>query len=59
VDSVKGETGRDGAVALELIPGRSFVTLKRHGCPKQEERADVAAGPGIDAFQYTLECAKK
>jgi hypothetical protein len=59
VDNVKGETGSDGAVALELIPGRNFVTLKRHGCPKQDERADVAAGAGIDGFAYTLECAKK
>ena len=59
VDNVKGETGSDGAVALELIPGRNFVTLKRHGCPKQEERADVAAGEGIDGFEFTLECAKK
>ncbi len=59
VDNVKGETGSDGAVALELISGRNFVTLKRRGCPKQEERADVAAGEGIDGFMYTLECAKK
>jgi hypothetical protein len=59
LDNVKGETGSDGAVALELIPGRNFVTLKRHGCPKQDERADVAAGAGIDGFEYTLECAKK
>jgi hypothetical protein len=59
VGNIKGETGSDGAVALELIPGRNFVTLKRHGCPKQEERADVAAGWGIDGFGYTLECRKK
>jgi hypothetical protein len=59
LDNVKGETGNDGAVALEVIPGRNFVTLKRRGCPKQEERADVAAGEGIDAFEFTLECAKK
>jgi hypothetical protein len=59
VDNVKGETGSDGTVALELIPGRNFVTLKRRGCPKQEERADVAAGEGIDGFEFTLECAKK
>jgi len=59
VDNVKGETGSDGAVALELISGRNFVTLKRRGCPKQEERADVAAGEGIDGFEFTLECAKK
>jgi hypothetical protein len=58
-ENVKGETGSDGAVALELISGRNFVTLKRRGCPKQEERADVAAGEGIDGFEFTLECAKK
>jgi len=59
LDNVKGETGSDGAVALEVIPGRNFATLKRHGCPKQEERADVATGEGIDAFEFTLECTKK
>ena len=59
VDNVKGATGSDGAVALELISGRNFVTLKRRGCPKQDERADVAAGEGIDGFEFTLECAKK
>jgi hypothetical protein len=59
VDNVKGETGSDGAAALELIPGRNYVTLKRRGCPKQEERADVAAGGGIDGFEFTFECAKK
>ena len=37
VENVKGETGGDGAVALEVIPGRNFVTLKRRGCPKQDE----------------------
>jgi hypothetical protein len=59
LDNVKGETGSDGAVALELIAGRNYVTLKRRGCPKQEERADVAVGWGIDGFEYTFECAKK
>jgi len=59
LDNVKGETGSDGAAALEIIPGRNFVTLKRRGCPKQEERADVAAGEGIDGFEFTLECTKK
>jgi hypothetical protein len=59
LENVKGETGSDGTVALEVIPGRNFVTLKRRGCPKQDERADVAAGEGIDGFEYTLECTKK
>jgi len=59
VDNVKGETGQNGTVALALIPGRSFVTLKRHGCPKQDERADLAPGGGIGAFQFAFGCAKK
>ena len=59
VDNVKGETGTDGTAALELIPGRNFVTLKYHGCPKQDERADVSAGGGIEGFGYTLQCSKK
>jgi hypothetical protein len=59
LDNVKGETGRDGTLALELIAGRNFVTLKRKGCPKQEYRADVAAGDGIDGFKLVFECAKK
>jgi len=59
VDNVKGETGNDGVAALALIPGRNFVTLKHHGCPNQDERADVSAGGGIEGFEYTLQCAKK
>jgi len=59
VDSVKGETDSDGVAALELIPGRNFVTLKHHGCPKQDERADVSAGGGIEGFAYTFQCAKQ
>jgi hypothetical protein len=59
VDNVKGETGSDGVGVLDLIPGRNFVTLKHHGCPKQDERADVSAGGGIEGFKYTLQCAKK
>jgi len=59
VDNVKGETGRDGTVALTVIPGRNFVTLKRKGCQKQDERADVTPGGGIGAFQFTFNCAKK
>jgi len=58
VENVKGETDTDGAVALELIPGRNFVTLKRHGCPKQDERVDVSVGGGVEGFEYTFSCAK-
>jgi hypothetical protein len=59
VDNVKGETGGDGTVAVALIPGRNFLTLKHHGCPKQDERADVAPGGGIAAFEFTFDCTKK
>ena len=59
LDNVKAETGADGMAAVELMPGRNFVTLKRHGCPKQEERADVATGGGVDGFKMIFECAKK
>jgi hypothetical protein len=59
LDSVKGQTSDDGTVALELIPGRNFVTLSRRSCPKQEDRIDVTGGPGIDGFKLTLECSRK
>jgi hypothetical protein len=59
LDRVKGETWEDGTVALELIPGRCFVTLKRRGCPKEDHRVDVGSGGGIDGFKLTLECTKK
>jgi hypothetical protein len=35
------------------------VTLKRRGCPKQEDRADVAPERGVDSFKLIFECAKK
>ncbi len=59
LDHVKGEVLEDGTLALELIPGRNYATLKRRGCPKQDERVDVEAGGGIDGFQVVLECARK
>jgi hypothetical protein len=59
LDNVKGETAEDGTVALELIPGRNFATLKRRGCPKQDHRVDVASGGGIDGFKLTLECVRR
>jgi hypothetical protein len=59
LDNVKGETLEDGTVALELIPGRNFATLRRRGCPKQDQRVDVTPGGGIDGFKLILECAKK
>jgi hypothetical protein len=59
LDKVKDETGEDGTAVLELIPGRSFVTLKRRGCPQEDHRVDVGSGAGIDGFKLTLGCTKK
>jgi hypothetical protein len=59
LDNVKAETGDDGLAAVELIPGRNFLTLKRRKCPKQEERADVAAGEGVDDFKFVFGCSKE
>ena len=59
LDNVKAQTGDDGAAAVLLIPGRNFVTLKRRGCPKEEQRIDVAPGDGIDDSKLILECARK
>lgn len=59
LENVKGDTGEDGTAECELIPGRSFVTLKRRGCARQESRMDVAPGPGVDAFKLGLDCGAK
>lgn len=58
-DRVKGQTRDDGSAVLDLIPGRNFVTLSRKGCPKQDERVEVAPGVGIDGFRFVFECAKR
>lgn len=59
LDNVKGETAEDGFLALALIPGRNFVSLKRKGCAEDDERADVAPGGGVDGFGFSFDCAKK
>jgi len=59
LDDVKATTADDGMAAMELLPGRNFVTLKRHGCRDQQERADVAAGEGVDSFKLVSDCPKK
>jgi len=59
LDDVKAVSGDDGIVEMELLPGRSSVSLKRHGCAEQVERADVAPGGGADNFKFVFDCAKK
>jgi|GEM_PF-442303 len=59
LDDVKAATDDDGTAAMELLPGRNFVTLKRRGCRDQQERADIAAGEGVDSFKLVLDCPKK
>ncbi len=59
IDDVKAVTGDDGTVAMELLPGRSSVSLKRRGCVEQVERADVAPGGGVDSFKFVFDCVKK
>jgi len=59
LDNVKGETADDGIAALELLPGRNYVTLKQRGCPNQDARVDVAQGDGIDDSALTLDCSRK
>jgi len=59
LDDVKTTSDDDGMAIMELIPGRNFVTLKRHGCRDDDERADVNLGLGVDGFKFVFECAKK
>jgi len=59
LDNVKVRTTEDGTAVADLIPGRNYVTLRRHGCPKEEQWVEVAAGGGIDDAKLTLECARK
>lgn len=55
-DVVKGETGDDGAAALDLLPGRIYITLKRHKCRNLDTRIDVAPGDGIDGSILEMDC---
>ncbi len=59
IDDVKAVTGDDGITAVELLPGRNSMSLKRHGCAEQVERADVAPGVGVDNFKFVFDCVKK
>ncbi len=56
LESIKEEVADDGTAALQLLPGRNYVTLKRSGCRKQDQRIDVAEGDGIDGFILHYDC---
>jgi hypothetical protein len=58
-DHVRGQTNKNGSIALQLIPGRNFVTMKLKGCGNQDERVDVAPGVGIEGFRLDFDCQKK
>jgi Carboxypeptidase regulatory-like domain len=57
VENVKAQTGDDGFAAASLIPGTIYVTLQTAGCKKEDRRADVVPGPGVDGFKFAYDCA--
>jgi hypothetical protein len=59
IENVKGETADDGLVNFELLAGPNFLTLRKHGCPKQDHRLVVSPGDGIEGFKLQLDCEKE
>jgi Carboxypeptidase regulatory-like domain len=59
METLKTETNDGGLAEINLIPGSNYVTIRKRGCPKQDEMANVAAGPGMDGFVMTFHCAGK
>jgi hypothetical protein len=59
LETIKEDVSDDGTVALQLIPGRHYITLKRGGCPEEEHRFEVAPGNGIDGFIFNYNCEQK
>jgi Carboxypeptidase regulatory-like domain len=57
LETVKEDVAADGTAAMQLLPGRHYMTLKRRGCGKQDQRIDVAEGEGIDGFIFHYDCA--
>lgn len=57
VENRKVQTGEDGFAAIGLIPGSIYVTLQTRGCKKEDRRAEVTPGPGVDGFKFTYDCA--
>jgi len=58
INHLKQKLDSDGLAVLNLIPGTNYVTIVKHGCPKEDRTADVAPGGGIDGFSFTLECQR-
>jgi hypothetical protein len=59
LDDVKATSGDDGMAVMEVLPGRSSVSLSRHGCVDQVVRIDVPPGVGVDSFKFVFTCEKK
>lgn len=59
IDDVKATTADDGTAPMELLPGRSSVSLHFRGCADQSERFDVSPGVGVDCFRVIFSCEKK
>jgi hypothetical protein len=57
LETVKEDVADDGTAAMQLLPGRHYMTLKRRCCRKQDQRVDVAEGDGIDGFLLNYDCA--
>lgn len=57
VENRKAQTGQDGFAVVGLIPGSIYVTLQTRGCKKEDRRADVAPGAGVDGFKFAYDCA--
>lgn len=53
----RAKVSEGGLAVLDLIPGRHFLTLEHRGCPKEDQRLDVAPGEGVDGSKLVLDCA--
>ncbi len=56
LETLNQDAADDGTIALQLLPRRHYLTLKRPGCRKEEQRIDVAEGDGIDGFTLHYDC---
>lgn len=59
IDTVKADVHSDGLAVVSLLSGSNYVTLRKHGCPKEDQLADVPSGSGVGGFSFTLHCRKK